>query len=110
MFRNLKHAADEAINLFSNKEAIEVIIMKPYEDYVKKFNGAVIELLNIAPTVNSVNGLESETDELEFIKAYRELMRIKNILSAFAYFDGIELAIEEQKFEDYKSKYLDLYD
>jgi type I restriction enzyme R subunit len=36
VFRNLKNATDEAITLFSNKEAIEVIIMKPYEDYVKE--------------------------------------------------------------------------
>jgi type I restriction enzyme, R subunit len=32
VFRNLKTRTDEAITLFSNKEAIEVIIMKPYED------------------------------------------------------------------------------
>ncbi len=110
VFRNLKYATDEAITLFSNKEAIDVIIMKPYEDYVKKFNDAVIELLRIAPTVSSVNELQTEDDELEFIKAFRELMRIKNILTAFADFKWSDLSIEEQKFEDYKSKYLDLYD
>lgn len=109
-FRNLKHATDEAITLFSNKEAIEVIIMKPYEEYVKKFNDAVIELVKVAPTVNSVDDLQTEDDELEFIKAFRELIRIKNILTAFADFKWSDLAIEEQKFEDYKSKYLDLYD
>ena len=38
VFRNLKGKTDEAITLFSNKEAIEVIIMKPYEDYVGKFD------------------------------------------------------------------------
>ena len=32
----------------------------------KRFNEAFIELLQIAPTVNSVNNLVSETDELEF--------------------------------------------
>jgi type I restriction enzyme, R subunit len=110
VFRNLKNATDEAITLFSNKEAIEVIIMKPYEDYVNKFNEAFIELLQIAPTVNSVNNLVSENDELEFIKAFRELMRIKNILTAFADFKWEDLAMNEQLFEDYKSKYLDLYD
>lgn len=109
-FRNLKNATDEAIILFSNKEAIEVIIMKPYEDYVKKFDDSVIELLKVAPTVNSVDDLQTEADELEFIKAFRELIRIKNILTAFADFNWSDLAIEEQKFEDYKSKYLDLYD
>src|SRR5207249_4927518 len=39
VFRNLKKATDEAITLFSNKAAIEVIIIKPYDEYVKKFNG-----------------------------------------------------------------------
>lgn len=110
VFRNLKNATDDAITLFSNKEAIEVIIMKPYEDYVKKFNEAFIALLKIAPTINSVNDLVSEDDELEFIKAFRELMRIKNILTAFADFKWEDLAMSEQLFEDYKSKYLDLYD
>lgn len=110
VFRNLKNATDQAITLFSNKEAIEVIIMKPYEDYVNKFNEAFVELIKITPTVNSVNDLKSEDDELEFIKAFRELMRIKNILTAFTDFKWEDLAMAEQLFEDYKSKYLDLYD
>ncbi len=38
VFRNLKPATDEAITLFSNKDAIEEIIMKPYEDYTEAFN------------------------------------------------------------------------
>ena len=110
VFRNLKKATDEAITLFSNKEAIEEIIMKPYEDYVKKFNDAFIGLLKVVPTVNSVNNLQSEEDELEFIKAFRELMRIKNTMATFADFVWEDLAMNEQLFEDYKSKYLDLYD
>lgn len=109
VFRNLKNATDEAITLFSNKEAIEVIIMKPYEDYTQKFNEAFIELIKIAPTVNSVNELQTEEDELEFIKAFRELMRIKNILSAFSDFSWNDLAMDEQKFADYTSKYMDLW-
>lgn len=109
-FRNLKKATDEAITLFSNKEAIEEIIMKPYEDYVKKFNESFIELLKVTPTVNSVNELTSEDDELEFIKAFRALMRIKNTMSTFADFEWEDLAMAEQLFEDYKSKYLDLHD
>ena len=110
VFRNLKKVTDEAITLFSNKEAIEEIIMQPYEDYVNKFNEAFIGLLKVVPTVNSVNNLQSEEDELEFIKAFRELMRIKNTMVTFADFVWEDLAMNEQLFEDYKSKYLDLYD
>ena len=74
-FRNLKKRTDEAITLFSNKDAIEVIIMKPYEDYTAKFDEAFQHLLAIVPTINSVDELETEDDELAFIKAFRELMR-----------------------------------
>ena len=109
VFRNLKEATDTAITLFSNKEAIEVIIMKPYDDYVKKFNEAYIELLNITPTVNSVNELASEEDELKFIQAFRELMRLKNTMSSFSEFNWDDLAMSEQLFNDFRSKYLDLW-
>lgn len=110
VFRNLKNATDDAITLFSNKDAKDIIIMQPYEEYVKKFSNAFIELLKIAPTVNSVNDLPSEIEELEFIKAFRELMRLKNVLTTFADFSFDHLSMSEQLFEDYKSKYLDLYD
>lgn len=110
VFRNLKNRTDEAITLFSNKEAIEVIIMKPYEDYVAKFDEAFESLLEVTPTTDAVNDLESEDDELNFIKAFRDLMRIKNILTAFSDFKWEDLKMSEQQFEDFKSKYLDLYD
>jgi len=110
VFRNLKKRTDEAITLFSNKDAIDVIIMQPYEEYVKKFNDAFMNLLKITPSVNSVNNLQSEEDELKFITAFRDLMRIKNTLVSFSDFEWETLEMDEQLFEDYKSKYLDLYD
>ncbi len=109
-FRNLKDATDEAITLFSNKDAIDVIIMKPIEDYVKAFNAAYKRLLEIVPSIDSVNELETEEDELTFIKAFRDLMRVKNILTSFSDFHWDDLEMTEQTFEDYKSKYLDLHD
>lgn len=109
-FRNLKYATDQAITIFSNIAAKDEIILKPYEEYVSKFNEAFIELLKIAPTVNSVNDLKDEDKELEFIKAFRELIRLKNILKTFTEFTHDDLSMSEQTFEDYKSKYLDLYD
>lgn len=110
VFRNLKGATDEAITLFSNKDAVDVIIMKPYEDYAVKFNEAYQKLLELVPSVDAVNELRTEDEELEFIKAFRELMRIRNTMTAFADFSWSDLEMEEQEFEDYKSKYLDLHD
>jgi type I restriction enzyme R subunit len=109
-FRNLKQNTDDAIALFSDKNAKETITIAPYEDQIKKFNAAYKELMAIAPTVDSVNDLETEEDELVFAKAFREIMRLKNILSSFVEFTFEDSYMEEQEFADYTSKYLDLYD
>jgi len=109
-FRNLKANTDEAITLFSNKEAIEEIIMKPYDDYIKAFNQAYKHLLSITPTVDSVNDLETEDQELAFIQAFRDLMRVRNVLASFSDFNWDDVNMDEQDFEDFKSKYLDLHD
>ena len=108
-FRNLKPATDKAIELFANKNAIEEIILAPYEDYVRLFDEAISHLHVITPTVESVDDLLTEKDEAEFIKAFRELIRIKNVLECFTQFSFDDLNIDEQAFADYRSKYLDLY-
>jgi type I restriction enzyme R subunit len=109
-FRNLKAATDEAITLFSNKEAVEEIILPPYEAIEKKFKEALERLRSIVPTYQSVDDLESEEDELQFIQAFRALLRAKNVLESYTDFSWADLEIDEQTFENYKSKYLDLYD
>jgi type I restriction enzyme R subunit len=109
VFRNLKKVTDQAITLFSNKEAVEIILMKPYDDYVNQFNTASIELLKITPTINSVNNLISEEEELAFIQAFRALMRLKNTMATFADFDWGDITMSEELFNDFRSKYLDLW-
>src|SRR5690606_3706823 len=42
--------------------------------------------------------------------AFRELMRVKNVLTTFTEFSFEGLQMDEQTFENYKSKYLDLYE
>lgn len=109
-FRNLKKRTDEALALFSNKDAKDTVIMPPYDEFVKLFNKAFGNLLAIAPDPESVDSLEDENQELEYIKAFRELMRLRNILESFADFSFDDVRIGEQEFEDFKSKYLDLHD
>ena len=109
-FRNLKKATDDAIALFSDKDALEVVLLPPYEAVVRKFTTAFIDLLQIAPIVSSVDNLPSEVEEMQFIQAFRELMRLRNVLTSFTDFSWGDLPMAEQAFEDYKSKYLDLYD
>lgn len=109
-FRNLKDNTDEAIALFSNKDANEIILIDPYEDYVERFNEGVKVLLAIAPTVGSVNNLRDEEEVLKFVQAFRDLMRLMNVLTSFSEFNFADLYLTAQQYEDYKSKYLDIYD
>lgn len=109
-FRNLKTKVDEAIALFSNKDADETILIAPYQEYVDRFNEAVMELLKIAPTPSAVDKLVSEDDILDFVRAFRELIRIRNVLTSFTEFSDDDLSLDAQRFEDFKSKYLDIHD
>ncbi len=109
-FRNLKHNVDEAIRLFSNPEAKDVILMDSYESYVQKFNNSLSNLFKLTPTYDSVNDLIWEYEQLQFVQLFRELIRIKNILVTFADFKFDDLNIDENNFESFKSKYLYIYD
>ena len=108
-FRNLKKATDDAITLFSNKEAIDVVTMPDYEVIATKFDEALKFLREITPTYQSVDDLETEEAEAQFVQSFRRLMRNMNVLQSYTDFDWEDIAIDEQEFEDYKSKYLDLY-
>ncbi len=109
-FRNLKTATDDAITLFSNKEAIEDIILPPFEAIAEKFKAALKLLLTIVPSYQDVDLLETEEDELQFIQAFRALLRAKNVLESYTDFNWDDLGIDEETFNAYRTKYLDLYD
>lgn len=109
-FRNLKEKTDEAISLFSNLTASEQILLAPFEEYLVQFNVSLTLLREIAPTPSSVDLLIAEDSILAFVKAFRTLIRIRNVLSSFVDFSADSLDIPAQEFEDYKSKYLDVHD
>lgn len=109
-FRNLKKETDDAIELFANKEAQSIIIMPPYEDFVREFNLALVDFYELVPTADSVSSLADEDTQIAFVKSYRLLMRLMNKLECFSQFTFSDLDIEKQTYEDYKSKYLDLYE
>lgn len=108
-FRNLKDATDKAITLFSNKEAIEEIILPPFEAIAKRFDEALAELRKLVPTPQSVDNLVSEEEEAAFIQAFRALLRAKNVLESYTDFSWAALGIDEETFLDYQTKYIDLY-
>lgn len=109
-FRNLKSNTDTAVALFSDKDAQEVILIRPYEEYIEEFNNWLAKLYAIAETPQTVDTLIREDDQLDFVHAFRNIMRALNVLKSFTEFTWDQLDADEQEFEDYKSKYLDIYD
>jgi len=109
-FRNLKVSTDKALALFGDENAREVVFKKPYEVEKKEFEAKLLELREKVPNVSDVDRLESEEEKAEFVKTFRDLMRVKASLETFAEFDFKDLGIEEQEFYDYQSKYLDIYE
>lgn len=109
-YRNLKKATDDALALFSNKEAKEVIFLPPYQQLVAAFIKAYKKLIEIAPTYRAVDALVDEEQQLAFVAAFRELIRLLNVLKTYAEFDWNDLPLTAQQFADYTSKYLDLRD
>ena len=103
----------EAIALFADKGANETILIDPYESYIARFNKAAAMLRTLTPTVDAVDAVDALQDEnamLAFVRTFRELARLRNILSVFAEFDWGQLALDNQTFDDLKSKYLDIYE
>ena len=114
-FRNLQKATDDAIALFGDREASGVVLLKGYDAYYDGYeeNGKAVpgyrdlidELSGEFPLGQPIIGEQKQKD---FIKLYGNILRLKNILSAFDQFAGHEL-LPERDFQDYQSVYLDLY-
>ena len=75
-----------------------------------QFNRGLEDVVSLAATPEDVDLLESEDAQLAFVKEFRNLIRTLNKLRPFTDFSWPDLGINEQTFEDYKSKYLDIYD
>jgi type I restriction enzyme R subunit len=109
-FRNLKEATDKAISLFANHNAKDIILRKSYDEYKQSLNEIINNLLTTCSTPKVVDTLIGEDQHLNFITIFRDVLKMQNILSGFIDFKWSDLQIQEQDFEDFKSKYLDLYE
>jgi len=113
-YRTSKQTVDEAVKLFSQTDKVDTVIMAPYEVYLEKYIKAVDNLLSFAPNVESIEDLEQEGNEenlKKFILAFREVAKILVSLKTFNEFDMNNelIPMDSQMFEDYKSKYYEIY-
>ena len=122
-FRNLEDKVNEALALFGNKDAGGIVLLRPFEDYYNGWDDKgnhypgykelVDELKDSFPLYDQSKTFEQycfgETKEKKFIATFGALLRSMNILNTFDEFEGKEL-MDDRMFQDYQSKYQDLYD
>ena len=107
-FRNLKRATDEALALFSNKETTKIVLVPSYAEIEQDYQAAVSKLFALTPNYQSVDDLLTEEQQLEFIKAFREVMRYNAQLQTFIEYDQDQTQLDKQHFANFASKYADL--
>ena len=109
-FRNLKGATDDAITLFSNKEAIEDIILPDYDVVAGKLDDALEHLFNVTPTFKDIETLKDENEELNFVQAFRRVLRAVKVLKSYTDFNWEDFNIDEDTFNEYADRYWSLND
>ncbi len=111
-YRDLKKATDNALQLFSQTEDTDRVLMKSYEEYKAEFVDALAELKAIAPSPQHMDDVQDEEELKAFVEAYRLLSKLVLRMKAFDEFEftSSSVGMEEQDFEDYKSKYFTIYD
>lgn len=107
-FRDLKERTDEAIRLYSNSKSSERVFMKPYDLLTSEFNDRAMEFLSKFPTIKSVAVLESEVEKRQFVILFRALLRLYTQIKGYNEFNADDLAIDEQRFGEYQTKYVDM--
>lgn len=116
-FRNLEDATNKALSLFGDPEARGVSILRPFEDYFygyddkngnhqKGYKELVEELLKSLKPGETPFGEKAEKD---FIKLFGNILKMRNLLSVFDQFEGVDM-LSERDVQDYTSIYLDLAD
>jgi type I restriction enzyme R subunit len=110
-YRNLKKETDNALCLFSQTQDTEGILTPSFDEFVSKFNEFVAMLKKLTPTPSAVDTLQSEDDQKKFVELFKAIAKIRMSLQTFVEYpyEKDKLDLSDQEFEDYKSKYYDLY-
>ena len=115
-FRDLEKETNDAIQLFGDKDASGIVLLKSYEDYyygciddkgrkLKGYEERIEELLSRFPLGEPIIGEQNKKD---FIILFGNILRLRNILCAFDRFAGNEI-LSPIDFQDYTGNYHDVY-
>ncbi|MEE3712552.1 type I restriction endonuclease subunit R [Campylobacter sp. CLAX-7218-21] len=113
-FRDLQDETNDAIALFGDKNASGIVLLRSFEDYyygydddkkhIMGYEEKISQLIQKYPPEEQIIG---ESAKRDFIISFGSILRLRNILSSFDKFKGMEI-LSEGDFQNYLGKYEDL--
>lgn len=116
-FRDLQKATEDAVRTFGDKNSLNVMLEKSYEQYMKGFEDEISgnyvtgyeEICNKLKTeFSEPTKINSEKEKEEFVKTFGQFLKLENILRNFDDFHNSEPILSEREKQDMKSVYLDI--
>ena len=114
-FRDLQEETDEAIALFGDKNASGIVLLRDFDSYYNGYDDdkghrkgyveIVDEIKERFPLGQQIIG---EKNQKDFVSLFGSLLRLRNILTAFDQFDGMDV-LTERELQDFQSVYIDIY-
>ncbi|AWX69651.1 type I restriction endonuclease subunit R [[Mycoplasma] anseris] len=114
-FRDLETATKDAIKTFGDKNSLNVILEKSYQDYMNgfkdeatgEFNEGYKSVCNkLLTNFPDPTQIQLDTDKKIFIKTFGDFLKLENILRNFD--DFKESNLSERQIQDYRSIYLQI--
>jgi type I restriction enzyme R subunit len=106
-FRPLEAQVDQSISLFGDEEALGIVLLRPYEEYLQEIKQHIGELQEMG----SIAGLLRQSDKKQFIQIWGEILKHHNILKTFDEYPNTDQnRFLESVVQDNNSYYLELKD
>ena len=114
-FRNLENELNDALSLFGNRDAKDIVVLKTFDDYYYGSSDGGLDELGYFHLVNLLRNkyplgerIIGEDAQKDFIRIFGNILKLRNILDSFDEFEGMEI-FTPREFQDYTSIYIDLY-
>ncbi len=120
-FRNLEEATNKSLAIFGDENASGMVFLKSYEDYYSNgyeddrgkrhepYTELIMRLLEEFPVEGMANIIDEERQKA-FIRLMGEILRLRNVLSAFDDFTDEAKIVDEMRFQDYLGWYNKYYE
>jgi type I restriction enzyme R subunit len=120
-FRNLEEATNKSLAIFGDENAAGLVFMKSFAEYYsdgyedekghwhEPYTDLIKQLMEQYP-VEGMAGILDDEDKKAFIRLMGEILRLRNVLSAFDDFTPEVRIVDEMRYQDYLGWYNNYYE